>query len=343
MLKTILIIFLNISITLGLFYVFIFSKISLIEEWIHVKKDIIKDSSKIILSEWSILEWNINLNTWEIILKNNSKLIWDIYLNKWNIRIDENVTVIWNIYFEWHILIGKNSSIEGNISKKSNLNKHSTSTILGDKPSLYSTYDYPQFLKYFDVLPQKHKEAFWYIFLTSHNMDIRWVELKPEEYFKKIFIYKEDKLVEINTSKNPELLAKLYKKSSEYINLLPERKVWRFWVAFVTKNYAQNKNFADMYLSNNSAEPLLFMHETGHVLDYKYAYIDYHNPSYPYPNKESSITEYGKFHKWEDFAEAYRYYVLHNQSFKNKASKDRIIQEKYDYLKQHVFDGKEYN
>ena len=52
-----------------------------------------------------------------------------------------------------------------------------------------------------------------------------------------------------------------------------------------------------MYISNDSAEPLLFMHEAGHVLDYKYAYIDYHNPVYPYPSKESSITEYGKFHK----------------------------------------------
>jgi hypothetical protein len=34
------------------------------------------------------------------------------------------------------------------------------------------------------------------------------------------------------------------------------------------------------------------MHETGHVLDYKYAFIDYHNPAYPYPDKTSAITEY---------------------------------------------------
>lgn len=174
-------------------------------------------------------------------------------------------------------------------------------------------------------------------------MAIRWVDLKPEEYFQKIFVYQNNKLFEINKEENPKLLAKLYKKSSEYINIIPDRNVSRFWVWFVTKNYAQDKNFADMYISSRSANSLLFMHETGHVLDYKYAYIDYHSPDYPYPNTHTAITEYWKFHKWEDFAEAYRYYILQHDSFQTKATETSEIQDKYDYLKQYVFNGKEYN
>jgi hypothetical protein len=52
--------------------------------------------------------------------------------------------------------------------------------------------------------------------------------MEPEEYFEKIFVYKNNKLAEINKTKNPELLEKLYKKSSEYINIIPERNVGRF-------------------------------------------------------------------------------------------------------------------
>lgn len=343
MIKFIVTIIINIFLTLGLFYIFIFSKVDLIDEWVHLKKNIIKEKSKIILSQSSQLEGNIEINMWEIILKENSKLIWDIILNTGNITLEKNTEIIWNIFFSWEIILWENAKIIWNISKNSHLQKHSTSKISGEKPNLFVTTDYPEFLKHFDVLPEKHKLAFWYIFLTSSNMDIRGKELKPEEYFKKIFIYKDKKLQEINKSENPELLAKLYKKSSEYINIIPERNVGRFWVGFVTKNYAQDKNFADMYLSSTSAEPLLFMHETGHVLDYKYAYIDYHNPDYPYPDKESAITEYGKFHKWEDFAEAYRYYVLHHDSFQKKIAENKLRQNKYDYLKQYVFNNKEYN
>jgi hypothetical protein len=343
MLRLLTTIILNIIITLSLFYVFIFSKVSLIEEWVHTKKNINSNQSKIILSYNSILEWDINLDKWEIILKENAQLQWNIYLREGNIRIDKNAEVFWDIEINWEIILWENVKINGNISEYSALKKHSTASVTWNKPNLYITTDYPEFLKYFDVLPERHKQSFWYIFLTSHNMDIRWVELQAEKYFKSIFVYKNNKLTKIDKTTNPELLKKLYKKSSEYVNILPERKISRFWVAFVTKTYAQDKNFADMYISSASADSLLFMHESWHVLDYKNAFIDYHNPIYPYPNKDSAITEYGKFHKWEDFAEAYRYYVLHNDSFKKKASSNKDIQDKYDYLKQYVFEGKEYN
>lgn len=89
MIKIIITVSLNIFITLGLFYIFIFSKASLIDEWIHIKKDIIKEKSKVILSQNSQLTGNIILSEWEIILKENSRLIWDIQLVKGNIRLEK--------------------------------------------------------------------------------------------------------------------------------------------------------------------------------------------------------------------------------------------------------------
>jgi hypothetical protein len=52
--------------------------------------------------------------------------------------------------------------------------------------------------------------------------------MKAEEYFEKIFVYQNNKLTEIDKIENLELLTKLYKKSSEYINIIPERNVGRF-------------------------------------------------------------------------------------------------------------------
>jgi hypothetical protein len=190
-------------------------------------------------------------------------------------------------------------------------------------------------------MPDSHKKEFGYIFLTSHNMDIRWADLKPEEYFKKIYYFKNNKLKSFDF-KNKEKLNRFYKNAKKYINLLPERKVWRFWVGFTTKNYAFDRKKADIYISNEYANTVLFTHEFGHVMDYAYWFIDIYKPNYPYYKKENSITEYWKFHKWEDFAEAYRYYILHSNSFKKMAKNNSEITKKYNYIKKYVFDYYEY-
>lgn len=273
--RFILFTFFNIFLTLSLLYIFVFSKSVFVEEGTRIKKDIIREESKIVLSYDSYLEWNIDLEIWEIILKENASFSGTINMKQGSITLEKWAKIIGDIITEWSIILWENAKIEWNISKNSDLKKHSTSQISWEKPNLFVTTNYPDFLKYFDVLPQKHKEAFGYIFLTSHNMDIRWKEMKPEKYYKSIFVYKSGKLQEINKKNNSDLLQKLYKKSSQYINIIPERNVWRFWVGFVTKNYALDKNFADMYISSYAVDPILFTHETGHVLDYKYHYIEF--------------------------------------------------------------------
>lgn len=343
MIRFIVILLINICVSFLMIYYFVLSKSVILDEWIQLSQDISRSESKILLSKNSHLTWDISLEKWEIILKQNAKISGNIFLASGKIILEQWAQIHGNIQTKWEIILEENAKVFWDVSKYSDLKKHSNSEISWEKPNLFITTNYPEFLKYFDVLPKKHKEAFGYIFVTTHNMDIRWEEKKPEEYFQNIFVYKDNSLQELKISNDDEKIKNLFAQANKYINIIPERNVWRFWVWFVTKNYANDKNFADMYLSSYALSSTIFMHETGHVLDYKYAYIDYHTPDYPYPDRESAITEYWEFHKWEDFAEAYRYYVLHRNSFLKKIEEKPIIQQKYDYLKQYVFDGKEYN
>ena len=222
------------------------------------------------------------------------------------------------------------------------LPKNNFSQTIWETKILPEVSAFPEFLKYFDLLPEAHKKEFGYIFLTSWNMDIRGANLKPEDYFKGIYYFENKELKSFDFS-DKEKLAKLYKNASEYVNIIPQRKVDRFSVWFTTKNYAFDRKRADIYISEDSASSILFIHEYGHVMDYAFGFTDTFTPKYPYYDKENAITEYGKFHIGEDFAEAYRYYILHNVTFHKKMIDNQEITDKYNYLKTFAFDNYEYN
>ena len=336
-----IIILLILWLILYFWYTELYQKYFIVFEWKTIKKDLDREDTKLLVSSWAKLIWDIKLKSWEIIFENNSSFSWNIILESGKIIIKDNVVINWDINFSWNIIIWKNSKINWNINQSANLFKDSSAFISWEKPKLFVTTDYPDFLRYFDSLPDSHKKEFGYIFLTSSNMDIRWKDLKPEEYFKWIYFYKDNKLQSFDFSDKIEL-NKFYKNAKKYIDLLPERKVGRFWVWFTTKNYAFDKKHADIYISSIYADPVLFTHEYGHVMDYAYWFIDIHNPSYPYLKKENSITEYWKFHKWEDFAEAYRYYILHSNSFRKMTKDNNEIKQKYNYMKRYVFNNLEY-
>jgi len=41
--------------------------------------------------------------------------------------------------------------------------------------------------------------------------------------------------------------------------------------------------------------------------------------------------------KYEDFAESFTYYILHNKDFQEKAQKSKLLQKKYDYFNIFLF------
>lgn len=52
------------------------------------------------------------------------------------------------------------------------------------------------------------------------------------------------------------------------------------------------------------------------------------------------VSGYAMTNKYEDFAESFLYYVIHNNHFQQKAQKSHILQKKYDFFTQYIFRDK---
>ncbi len=53
--------------------------------------------------------------------------------------------------------------------------------------------------------------------------------------------------------------------------------------------------------------------------------------------QEDFVSGYSMTNKYEDFAESFTYYVLHNEDFLKKSKKSDILHEKYNFFKNNVF------
>ncbi len=58
---------------------------------------------------------------------------------------------------------------------------------------------------------------------------------------------------------------------------------------------------------------------------------------------EDFVSGYAMSDPFEDFAETYNYYVLHSQAFRHLASDNNQLLAKYNFMKDYVFAGHEYN
>ncbi len=96
----------------------------------------------------------------------------------------------------------------------------------------------------------------------------------------------------------------------------------------------------------------VYIHELGHYVD---IYIlekeiiwddsnNFYNISWksvktlnPWVKWEDFVSGYAMTNKYEDFAESFTYYVLHNKSFLKKAEKNTRLAEKYKFFSKYVF------
>lgn len=54
------------------------------------------------------------------------------------------------------------------------------------------------------------------------------------------------------------------------------------------------------------------------------------------------VSWYAMTNKYEDFAESFAYYVLHNNDFKSKMQKSEILKQKYNYFADYIFKNSEF-
>lgn len=284
-----------------------------ISQSIHLKK------GNIVLGENNLIHENLLLGEANLTIHPHSILEKNIHLNEGKLRLESNVQVKGNVIVE-------NGKIE----------KHSTAKIEGEKPAVYITYDWPEALQYFDILPESHKNQVGYIMLTKGNNGlIREEEItNGSQYFEGIYDYADGKIITIDLS-DQEVMEKFFKKAKTFFTSLPERRMTYFNIGATTEDFAHDKNFADIYLPARGSGTLI-LHEMGHVMDFKTDYSDFHDPKYPW-TKEDAVSGYGATHPGEDFAEAYRMYSLNPKKFLQLIKENPERQEKWNYLKEWVF------
>lgn len=133
----------------------------------------------------------------------------------------------------------------------------------------------------------------------------------------------------------------LYKQKWEVRGKMQSKKVKLFWIY-------------EMALEEFLA---VSIHEFAHFLDLyilqKKNWVDISDYFYNISWEEtkiikSSLTQkdfvsgYAMTNKYEDFAETFWYYILHNSDFLEKSKNSSILKKKYDYFKNYIFSKNEF-
>ncbi len=122
---------------------------------------------------------------------------------------------------------------------------------------------------------------------------------------------------------------------------MKDAKIMLFWV-----HKLQSSEFSS-----------LFIHELAHYIDLyffiKKVSFDPSNNFYDiswdatkvmkkWQNLEDFVSWYAMTNKYEDLAESFTYYVLHNRDFMTKARKSIILNKKYEFFEKYLFKNEEF-
>jgi hypothetical protein len=133
------------------------------------------------------------------------------------------------------------------------------------------------------------------------------------------------------------LLINYYEKTNDVRWKMKNSAIHLFWVESIS-----NKEMLSV-----------FIHEFGHYIDIysfegDFSGIDKSKEFYDISwestkillagqEQKDFVSGYAMTNKYEDFAESFVYYVLHNQSFETKSQKSEILRDKYEFFKNKVF------
>jgi hypothetical protein len=62
----------------------------------------------------------------------------------------------------------------------------------------------------------------------------------------------------------------------------------------------------------------------------------------PGSNQKDFVSGYAMTNKYEDFAESFTYYILHNKDFLEKSQNSLLLKQKYDFFTQNLFKQEEF-
>ena len=128
----------------------------------------------------------------------------------------------------------------------------------------------------------------------------------------------------------------------------------------IDRRWKMNKKEIKLFWANEDKKTeyiSIFIHEFWHYIDLyfleKKVYLDistkFYNISWASTkikkiNQVSSdfVSWYSMTNKYEDFAESFTYYILHNRDFLERTKQSIILKEKYDFFSEYIFKNKEF-
>lgn len=203
--------------------------------------------------------------------------------------------------------------------------------------------------------------------IENKNIEIISVKNTPEKNIEQIEnIKKSENKKYIEISFDPEDLAYnvvWWNKINYVYNILDSNKFENLDIntALTIKNenwkirWNFHKNNINMFKYSLKEKEFLrvFIHELWHYVDIEFLNKnllwndlsnDFYNISWDntktikkWQSISSFVSWYSMTNKYEDFAESFTYYILHNRDFKNKSKYNSKLKLKYDYFTKYIF------
>ena len=125
--------------------------------------------------------------------------------------------------------------------------------------------------------------------------------------------------------------------------------------ALISSHYESIENMNDGMIIGQNISPYSVIHEVGHIMDFEKYHDDYQNQiikndlfelvldEQNYSDlPDGHISYYSLTDNVENFAEHFAYYVVSGEDFREIAGSDVLLDKKYNFLKNYVFNGIEF-
>jgi len=182
-----------------------------------------------------------------------------------------------------------------------------------------------------------------------------------KDYYKQILYYK------INFIPNSFILKANFLKNN--INNFLENKIFKTKIKNLIIDLYENKEdrrwnmyqkHIRLYWIKKEKENeylAVFIHELWHYIDLyffeKKVFFDISDKFYEiswkntktklkWQNTKDFVSGYAMTNKYEDFAESFTFYILHNKEFLIKSENSKILKRKYDFFSNYLFKNKEF-
>ncbi len=162
--------------------------------------------------------------------------------------------------------------------------------------------------------------------------------LKAQIYEKKLDIFFSSKTI---NEKLKFLQINLYKNKKEVRWRMKNAKVHLFGILYMSKKeflavcIHEFWHFLDLYILEKKSS--LDLSEIFYNISWNSTSVIKKGLSH-----KDFVSGYSMTNKYEDFAESFTYYILHNKDFLKKSESSKILKQKYNFFKNYIFTNKEF-